>query len=231
MTRGLFIIGTDTGVGKTLITASLSWKLSKKYNISVMKPFATGNKIFSKEYNSKDLAIISKSINLQEKQSLLNPSYYNLPSSPYMAYKLLNSRPPNLNLILKNINYLKNKYDLVLVEGIGGLMVPLNRKYTLLNFIKKTKLDVIIITTPRLGTLNHTLLTVKICELNSINVKGLIVNKMPSNPNIVELNTPRFLHELTNIPIIGTVPNLKNFRIGKKIFKSISDLIDIDSIF
>ncbi len=110
MSKGLFIIGTDTNIGKTLISASLAWRLSKDYDdICVMKPFATSDKIFSKKFNSKDLFLLSKSINLKENQNYLNPFFYKLPASPYMASKMLKIKPPSIKIALEKFKYLKKK--------------------------------------------------------------------------------------------------------------------------
>ena len=96
-----------------------------------------------------------------------------------MASKILKMKSPSINIAFEKFKYLKKKYNFVLVEGIGGIMVPLNEKYNLVDFIKLTKLSVIIVTTPKIGTFNHTLLTVKICKDYNIPIKGIIFNKMP----------------------------------------------------
>ena len=192
LSDGIFITGTDTGIGKTLITASLAWKFSKSIRkICVMKPFATGVSIHSKHYNSEDLAILAKAIKLEEKQENLNPYFYPLPCSPFMASSLLNLHPPALGFAFEKFKFLQKKYDYLIVEGIGGVMVPLDNKNTLLDFIKLTKLGVIIVATPKLGTFNHILLSVKICQSNDIPIKGIVINKMPNHPSQIEEEVPR----------------------------------------
>src|SRR3712207_1662391 len=140
---------------------------SKFKKLCVSKPFATGNTNFSKSYRSKDLYILCKAISIMEEESLLNPYFYKLACSPYMASELLNEEKPSLKKALKKYKYLEKKYDFLIMEGIGGLMVPLTQKTTLLDFIKMTGLSTVIVTTPRIGTLNHTLMTVKICQSNN----------------------------------------------------------------
>lgn len=193
-----------------------------------MKPFATGNSEYSNKFRSKDLAILARAIKFEEKQENLNPYFYSLPCSPYMASSLLNLPPPSLRYAIKKFKLLQKKYDYLLVEGIGGIMVPLNPKHTLLDFIKLTKLEVVIVTTPKLGTFNHTLLTVKICKSSGIPIKGLVVNKMPPHPSKVEVVIPSFIQEFTNLPILGVIPTLHNFKINESTFSEISRLIDID---
>ena len=226
MPEGVFITATDTGVGKTLISASLAWKLSQHYDkICVMKPFATSDKVFSNKFYSKDLYLLSKSINLTEDQSYLNPYFYRLPASPYMASKILKSKPPSITTALNKFSYLKKKYNFIIVEGIGGVMVPINQKYNLVDFIKLTRLSVIIVTIPRIGTINHTLLTIQKCKDHNIPIKGIIFNKMPEKPDIVMESTPSFIERMTKIPVLGIIPNYKYLKFNANTFKNISDKI------
>ncbi|TVP41622.1 ATP-dependent dethiobiotin synthetase BioD [Candidatus Nitrosocosmicus arcticus] len=228
MAGGIFVTGTDTGIGKTLITASLAWKFSKSIRkICVMKPFATGNSMYSKKFNSKDVAILTKAIKFEEKQENLNPYFYPLPCSPFMASSLLNLQPPSIGFAIKKFKFLQKKYDYLLVEGIGGLMVPINSRYTLLDFIKLTKLGVIIVATPKLGTFNHILLSVKNCRSNGIPIKGIVVNKMPSHPTLIEAKIPTFIQEFTKLPILGIIPTINNLKINESTFSKIAKLIDI----
>jgi len=231
LSKGIFVTGTDTNIGKTLISASLTWKLSNHYsNICFMKPFATSNKIFSEKYNSKDLFLLSKSINLKEDISNLNPYFYTIPASPYMATKLSNIKPLDIKIAVKKFNCLANKYDYLIVEGIGGIYVPLTKKYKIIDFIKLIKLPVIIVTTPKIGTVNHTLLTIEACKKYDIPIKGLVFNKMPSRPSDVEKSTPKFINELTNIPILGIIPMFKNMKFDKMTFKNVADKIKWDKV-
>ena len=228
LAEGIFVTGTDTGIGKTLITASLAWKFSKIIaKICVMKPFATGISEYSKKFRSKDLAILARAIKFEEKQENLNPYFYPLACSPHMASSLLNLPPPSLRYAIKKYKLLQKKYDYLLVEGIGGIMVPLNYKHTLLDFIKLTNLEVIIIATPKLGTFNHILLNVKICQASGVPIKGIVVNKMPNHPSQVEAKIPTFIREYTKLPILGVIPIMNNLKMTESTFSKISKLIDI----
>ncbi|MBA3284846.1 MAG: AAA family ATPase, partial [Nitrosopumilus sp.] len=105
------------------------------------------------------------------------------------------------------------------------VMVPINQKYNLVDFIKLTRLSVIIVTTPVIGTINHTLLTIQKCKDLNIPIKGLIFNKMPEKPNIVMRSTPSFIERLTKIPVLGTIPHYKNLKFNANTFEKISDKI------
>jgi len=229
LSDGIFVTGTDTGIGKTLIAASLAWKFSKSIRrICVMKPFATGVSVYSNDYNSEDLAILVRAIKLKEKQVNLNPYFYPLPCSPYMASSLLNLKPPSLEFAVKKFKFLQKKYDYLIVEGIGGIMVPINHKHTLLDFIKLTKLGVIILATSKLGTFNHTLLSVKICQSSGIPIKGVVVNNMPDPASQIEAEIPTFIEKFTKLPILGIIPTLHNLKFNTSTFSKIANLIDIN---
>ena len=116
-----------------------------------------------------------------------------------MASSLLNLTPPSLEYAIKKFKFLQKKYDYLIVEGIGGIMVPLNHKHTLLDFIKLTKLGVIILATPKLGTFNHTLLSVKICQSNGIPIKGIVINSMPNPASQIEAEIPHFYRKIYKI--------------------------------
>lgn len=224
---GIFITGTDTNIGKTLVSASLAWKLSLSLDkICIMKPFATSNKIFSNKFKSKDVYLLTKSIKLKENPDLLNPYFYKIAASPFMASKILNEKPPSIKIAFEKYMILKKKYGYVIVEGIGGIMVPINKKHNLIDFIKLTNLSLIIVATPKVGTINHILLTIELCKNYDIPIIGLIFNKMPLKPSIVEEKTPSFVEKLTKIPVLATIPTFINLKFNDPFLKKISDLID-----
>jgi len=153
-----------------------------------------------------------------------------LAASPYMASEILNKDSPSIKIAFERFSYLKRKYSFVVVEGIGGIMVPINDKHYLIDFIKLTKLPLIIVATPKVGTINHILLTVKLCRDYCIPIKGIIFNKMSQKATIVEQKTPSFVNKLTKIPILGIIPSLKNIKYNDKLFERISCLIDYSLI-
>ncbi len=191
--RNLIIIGTDTGVGKTHVTALLA----KKHQESGLKclPFKPV------ESGGDDAKYLAEAANVDEN----DVSFYKFkkPMSPHLAAK-----DEGREIILKNIidrfNQLKNKYDTIIVEGVGGLMTPLNEAETFADLAQALKIPVIIVTHPNLGTLNHTLLTVEACKQKTIEIAGLIVNRYPDNPDEVQENNLRELEKLTGIKPIPT---------------------------
>jgi Dethiobiotin synthetase len=131
--RGVFIAGTDTGVGKTLFAAGLAWTLRKRsFNVGVMKPFATAERVSSRKYRSSDVAILAKAANATEGDSELNPVFYEVGASPLMAAEMTGKPPPVIQTVLRSLRNLSRKHEFLIVEGIGGVMVPLTSRYYLL---------------------------------------------------------------------------------------------------
>lgn len=228
--RGFFITGTNTGVGKTAVAAGLAWALRrKKINIGVMKPFATANRAFSKKYRSLDTAILARAAGVNDPDNELNPFFYSLAASPLVASQLKRELPVSIEKALQVLHNLAKKHDIMIVEGIGGIMVPLTENESVADFAKRAGLPAIIVSTPMLGTLNHTLLTVMACNEFGINIRGIIVNKMPKKPNIMERNVPEVIERLTGIKVLGTLVFLKGANYSD-IGKTIEKAIDLDSL-
>jgi len=109
-------------------------------------------------------------------------------------------------MVTKEFGSLKKKYDFTVVEGIGGVMVPITNKISLLDVMKKMKLPTIIVSSPRLGSINHTILTINACKVKKIPILGVIFNQMPKDPSIVESMTPNHIERLTDINTISVIP-------------------------
>ena len=121
---------------------------------------------------------------------------------------------------------LKEKHDFILVEGLGGIMVPLTSEHVLADFVKLINLPIIIVTSVKLGSINHVLLTVAACEKYGLPVSGLVINRMPSNPSEVQTMTPTFLQKLTDLPVIAIMPEqrMPRFESGSIFFENWPEL-------
>ncbi len=225
--RGVFVTGTDTGVGKTVVAAGLAWLLRKKgIDIAVMKPFATGDKLYSKRFKSEDTSILAEAAGVSETDEDLNPAFFKVPASPLMAAQILRKSPPDVHGALFPLKKLAIKHQFVVVEGIGGLMVPLTEREFVADFVRLADLPVMIVTHPRLGTLNHTLLTVRVCREFGLNILGIIVNMMPKRPSVVEKNTPSAIQRLAGVPVLAVLPEMKN----RPEYKEIGKLLEKTSV-
>lgn len=194
-----------------------------------MKPFATADKTFSKKYRSQDAAILARAAGTNDPDSELNPFFYLLAASPLVASQIKREPPASIEKALQGLQNLAKKHDFMIVEGIGGIMVPLTENESVADFAKRADLPIIIVSTSVLGTLNHTLLTVMACKEFGINIKGIIINKMPKKPSIAEQKVPEVIESLTGIRILGILPFLKNTdysNFGKMLEKA----VDIDGL-
>ena len=170
-----------------------------------MKPLATSSKIYSRNHKSRDTAILAKAANIKEPDYILNPVFFPISASPLMAAEILNTTV-DLKTVTKEFNFLKKKYDFTLVEGIGGIMVPITTRFSLLDLIRKMSLPIIIVSSPKLGSINHTIFTINACKKIKIPIIGVIFNQMPTHPNIVESLTPKYIERLTEVKTLSIIP-------------------------
>jgi len=205
--RGIFITGTSTGVGKTLVAAGLAWALRRrKIHVGIMKPFATANRVFSTKYRSQDTAILAKASGVSDPDCVLNPFFYPIAASPLVASQLNKGAAVNIKKAMHSLKDLGKKHDFLIVEGIGGIMVPLSEYEYFAGFAKRVDMPVIIVATTKLGTLNHTILTVMACEKFGLKITGIILNKMSKKPNTVEQKTAEVIERLTRLKVLAVIP-------------------------
>ena len=205
--KSLFIAGTDTDVGKTYITAGLGVVLRKMgIDVGVMKPFAAGT-AQKKGYKSEDIEIISRAAMACDPENLVNPQFFPIPASPYTAWKKLKTKP-KVPTILSSFKKLTKLHDMLLVEGMGGIMTPILKDYYITNLIKDMKIPTVIVTRSKVGTVNHTIMTVKMCEKYKIPIKGIIINDFDKGYPIKDLK--KDLQNLTGVKVLGSIPFIKD---------------------
>ncbi|MGD1836345.1 MAG: dethiobiotin synthase [Nitrososphaeraceae archaeon] len=229
--KGIFITGTDTDVGKTIIASGIVNLLdSNKIKVGIMKPFACSEKRYSKKYKTKDVKILIESIkNNTEKidEQLVNPVFYNLPTAPYLAAKILKKEIVDIKKVIKKYEKISKNHEFTIVEGIGGIMVPLTKNKTVIDMIKEMNLSVIVVTTNKIGTINHTILTIQMCKKYSIPVYGIIINNIERNNDPkIDNALPQILQEMTGEKIIANIPFISNLT-SNKIKKILEKSIDI----
>lgn len=226
--KDFFISGTDTDVGKTFVTAGMAAALQKMgKDVGIMKPFAAGNpqKI---GYKSEDVQILSNAAKINDAEELVNPYFFQIPSSPFTASKNLGIKF-DLKIVIDSYKKLSSQHDILLIEGIGGMMTPILKDYFVTNLIKELNLEAILITSSRIGTINHTIMTCKMCQIYGNKIRGIIINNLDSNGYPLT-DLKRDLEQLTNIPVLGSIPYLRNFDL-EKLSQIISNNIPIESIF
>ena len=227
--KAYFITGTDTGVGKTSIMAGLARSMSKLgVDVGVMKPIATGYP--SKDgFKSADVTKIVEAASIKDPENLINPVFLSLPTSPYDATKLLDLSV-DMSLIFAQFKKLLSLHEMLLVEGIGGIMTPITKNFYVADMIKQMGIETIIVTRATIGTLNHTVMTCKMCKEYGIKIHGLVINNFDEKGTPAEKNAPSTLYELTNIPILGTIPFIKDLNNIEKLIESVEKNIDVKSL-
>jgi len=221
--KSIFITGTDTDVGKTYITAGLGVVLQKMgVDVGVMKPFAAGS-AQKKGYKSEDIEILSRAAQVYDPENLVNPQFFPISASPYTAWKRLKTKP-KIPTILSSFKKLSKLHDMILVEGMGGIMTPILKDYYITNLIKEMKIPTVIVVRSKVGTVNHTIMTVKMCEKYKIPIKGIIINNFDTGYPVKELTSD--LENLTNVPVLGSIPFIKDMSNTSlsRIFKKNLDL-------
>lgn len=182
--EALLITGIDTGVGKTLITGWLAKNLREQgLSLITQKLVQTGC-----ENESEDLLQHRQIMNIPmqkvDKQGLTCPYIYPFPASPHLSAKL-EGKTIDLEKINAATDALLTHYKHVLIEGAGGLMVPLTPEQTLLGFAKINQLPICLVTSAKLGSINHTLLSLEACKQHQIQVHSVIFNHYPQSPSVI----------------------------------------------
>ncbi len=169
MSKVVFVTGTDTGVGKTVLTALLLHHFrSQGVNALAMKPFCSGGRDDAELLHS----LQSDEVTLDE----VNPFYFSAPLAPWVAVKWEKSREQvPLKAVLKKIADLKKRCDVLLIEGSGGLLVPLGTNYSVLDLIEALNCQVLLVGKNQLGTINHTLLSLKALQAVDAQVSAVVL--------------------------------------------------------
>ena len=224
--KSLFITGTDTDVGKTYITAGLAVAIRKiGIDVGVMKPFAAGS-AQKKGYKSEDIEILSRAAMACDPENLVNPQFFKIPASPYTAWKKLKTKP-KISTVLSSFKKLTKLHDMILVEGMGGIMTPILKNYYVTNLIKEMKIPTVIVTRSKVGTVNHTIMTVKMCEKYKIPIKGIIINNFDKGYLIKDLT--RDLENLTGVKVLGSIPFIRDMS-DESLYRIFKKNIDLKSL-
>lgn len=226
--KSIFVTGTDTDIGKTCISAGIALALKKSgINVGVMKPFMCG--ISQKtSFSHDDVTTLTNAANVNDPRELVNPFFFPISASPYTAAKNLGVKI-NIKQVLDSYEKLSEIHDVMLVEGIGGIMTPILRDFSVIDLIKNLHTNTLIITSSKIGTVNHTVMTCKLCKNLGITVKGLIINNFQSEGYPIP-QLERDLNDLTDLPILCSLPHVNNFNLDD-FSQMISDRIDLSSLF
>ena len=218
--KNVFITGTDTGVGKSIFTALLAllfFNDGKK--VAISKPIQTGDK--------KDTDFLATLI--ENKIPIFNTYSFLLPAAPSVAAQNENKNI-DIKKIISDIRKLEKEYDHVIVEGIGGIAVPIvgadqrvyPETYLIADLTKELNYPVIIVSRPSLGTINHTILTIEFAKQRDLNILGFVISGYDEKTNDPVIKTaPDVISGITGVNCLMKIPFLKNLN-----YKSILELVE-----
>ncbi|HKJ15586.1 MAG: dethiobiotin synthase [Desulfobulbaceae bacterium] len=221
----LFVTGTDTSVGKTYVCARLLEFLNAKgIQAGYQKWVATGVKAGLPE----DLALCLKAASISPKPELVKqqaPYCFSFPASPHLAAEM-EDRTVDSEVIEANYKFLAAKYEWLIVEGVGGIMVPLRRNLLLADLLKRLQPRTLVVARSGLGTLNHTLLTLEALRNREIPVLGVVFSdsKDREDERLVQDNM-KIIEEIGMARVFGRLPRQQNDAKARSAFMPVGQAI------
>ena len=200
--KSIFVIGTDTGIGKTVICGLLARYLQ-----------TVGKKVITQKWIQTGSKARSGSV---------RPYVFKFPASPHLSASLEKRfiRPAKIKESFKD---LKERSDFVIVEGLGGVLVPYNNKKLVIDIARDLKLPVLIVAGNKLGAINHTLLTIEAVKSRGMKISGVIFNNFSSKGNkLILKDNPKIVELISAQKILGTLPFIKNKNLLYKKFLPIA---------
>ena len=218
-----FITGTDTGVGKTTICCALLLAAAKRgLSTAVSKPVETGCLKKQDRLVPEDAYLLQRNSTIDLPLDLISPYQYEPACSPYQAAVDSSCSLVTKPIVLRSLQEIEtHNPDFLLIEGAGGLLAPLNAQDTILDMIAWTKAPLLIVIPNRLGTISHTLLTIKYAQSEGIDVQGLILSNAEETTEGSTLRNQAQIEMFTDVPVLGHMPYLKNPEDGESSAESI----------
>ena len=200
--KPLFIAGTDTGVGKTIVAGALARALRLKgIRVGVMKPIACGG--------TQDIEFLMDCAGIREPLEFANPISLKFPLSPNVAARLENVKI-DLKKIDAALKYFEKKYEILVIEGCGGLLVPVTDKFFVVDLIPRMRAETILVSRSGLGAINHSLLSFEALKHRNIKPLGIIFNRLSGGPlSVPEKTNPEEISKIGGVPSLGVFPYMK----------------------
>lgn len=229
--RSIFVIGTDTGIGKTLICGLLGrYLLSRDCKVITQKWIQTGVRKSSQDIQTHLKLMKKKKRELKPYFGLACPYILKFASSPHLA-AFVNRRHISADNIKKSFQALMKGFDFVIVEGIGGALVPFNTKQLVIDIVKDLRLPVLIVVGNKLGAINHSLLTIEALKQRGIKIAGVIFNNFsPKGNKLILRDNPKIVESISGQKILGTLPFIKNKDLLYKKFIPIAEKLCLPGI-
>jgi dethiobiotin synthetase len=202
-TPGLFVTGTSTEVGKTVVAAAIARTLAAEgKRVAVFKPAVTG----LEEEGETDHALLRRASGSDQSDEKIAPYRYGPPASPHLAAALAGEEidPERLRQAARDA---AEGADVIVCEGVGGLLVPLSPAYLVRDLAADLGYPLVIVASPDLGTINHTLLTIESARAAGLEVAAVVLNPWPEKPTEIERSNRETIATLGNAPVM-TLPHL-----------------------
>ena len=205
--KGLFITGTDTEVGKTVVTGLLGKFLSDKgFSVITQKPIQTGSSAFAADIAAHLKLMGIRKKDVKEYLPYMAPYTFRFAASAHLAARA-EKKKISAAKIKKSFGFLAKRFDFVIVEGIGGALVPFDNRKVLLDIISELKLPTVIVVKNRLGAINHTLLTIEALRARKMRISGIIFNSDEKKTDpVITKDNPEIIRALTGEKILGNLP-------------------------
>lgn len=205
MARGVFVTGTDTGVGKTLVSCALLHAYAAAGRVAVgMKPVAAGCEATPEGLRCEDVTMLRQASNVQAPLELVNPYAFVPPISPHIAAEEL-GQLIDLARVRRAYDALTGLAEQVVVEGVGGFRVPLGKHADTADLARLLSLPVVLVVGMRLGCLNHALLAAESISSRGLRLAGLVANRLDPDMMRFEANLES-LQQRLGAPLLGVVP-------------------------
>jgi len=189
-----FVSGIDTDIGKSIATGMMARFLHRAgHKVITLKLVQTGNTEFSEDI-ARHREIMGCGLFPEDREHLTAPEIYTFPASPHLSAKI-DKRPVDPAKILHAVDTLQERYETVLVEGAGGLAVPLNEDLLTVDFAAGQNWPLILVTSGRLGSLNHTILSMEAALSRKMRIAGVVYNEFPAADPLIETDSERMIRK------------------------------------
>lgn len=227
---GIFVTGTDTGVGKTVVACALGLALKRLgVNVGLMKPIATGCKVRraravrggavpgTAAKAARGVLVSEDALRMQsvsgDPTDLVNPIRFRTPAAPSVACRI-ERRRISLGRFWRNLALLGRRHELVIVEGIGGVLCPIRSDYFVADLIREAALPALLVASAKLGTLNHTCLSIEALRARDVRVCGVILN-FHTGRTVAERTNSAELERITGVPVVARLSTVRSSPIVK----------------
>ncbi len=203
---GLFIAGTDTDIGKTTIACAIAFSLRQSgLRVGVCKPFASGCRTTREGLVSDDAERLAHAADCRAPLNIINPVRYRAPLAPAVAAET--EHAPDWLEVAGALHQLDDHHDVMIIEGIGGLMVPLDDTHDGLDLARWLGYPVLVVTRNTLGTLNHTAMTCRLIRSADLPLAGVIINRWhPDSHDAAQITNPDRMAKQNQTRVLCRVP-------------------------